>query len=66
MFQELMNNTNKHAQAKNLWTTLEQNDKFTFLKMQDDGIGFYTTGIKWHGTNEYTKPRKIYWRYPKN
>lgn len=39
MFQEMLNNTLKHAQAKNLYLTVEQTNKGLVLVFTDDGIG---------------------------
>jgi signal transduction histidine kinase len=40
IFQELMQNIVKHAQAKNITVFLEDNVDFFKLEVQDDGIGF--------------------------
>ena len=39
-YQELVQNTFKHAQAKNISVTLEENDQHFKLEFMDDGIGF--------------------------
>lgn len=40
VFQELLQNIIKHAQAKNISVLLEENNNFLKLEVQDDGIGF--------------------------
>ena len=44
--QELINNSLKHAQAKNIRITLSEFDEFISLFYFDDGIGFDTNSIK--------------------
>lgn len=44
--QELINNSLKHAQAKNIRITLSEFDEFISLFYYDDGIGFDSTTIK--------------------
>lgn len=39
-YQELVQNTLKHAQAKNISVALEENDQHFKLEIMDDGIGF--------------------------
>ena len=39
IFQEIMNNTLKYAEAKNVYITLKSKDSF-FLSIKDDGVGF--------------------------
>jgi PAS domain S-box-containing protein len=41
--QEAMNNIVKHAQAKNVWITLETREGELELTVTDDGVGFDTT-----------------------
>lgn len=40
IFQELMQNILKHAQAKNIGVLLEENDSFFKIEIEDDGVGF--------------------------
>ncbi len=40
IIQEAVNNTRKHAQAKNIWLHLEAKDGFLVASSQDDGKGF--------------------------
>lgn len=39
MFQEMLNNSLKHAQAQNLFLSIEQNDQVLRLNFKDDGVG---------------------------
>lgn len=39
VFQESLNNVYHHAQARNVWITLEFTNEFLILTIQDDGIG---------------------------
>lgn len=39
MFQEMLNNTLKHAQAQNLYLTIDQSEKGLVLEFKDDGLG---------------------------
>ncbi len=41
--QEAMNNVVKHAQAKNVWIRLEEQEEVLELTVRDDGLGFDTT-----------------------
>jgi two-component system sensor histidine kinase DegS len=38
--QEALTNTIKHAEARNVWITLERGDKVISLEIRDDGKGF--------------------------
>lgn len=40
IFQELIQNILKHAQAKNIRVLLEENDSFFKIDVEDDGVGF--------------------------
>ena len=40
VFQEFINNTTKHAEAKNIIINIEQNDEQLILEISDDGKGF--------------------------
>lgn len=43
--QELINNALKHAQAKEIFVQLQQNDEEVFLTVEDDGIGWENAEI---------------------
>ena len=45
IIKELLNNTLKYAQAKNVDITLTLNEKMLYLGYRDDGIGFDLEGI---------------------
>lgn len=55
MFQELMNNTIKHAQAENLWGSLKYQADHTLLMMKDDGKGFSESSSKGIGLSSIQK-----------
>jgi PAS domain S-box-containing protein len=38
--QEAVHNISKHAEAKNVWVTLEEKNELVKITVQDDGIGF--------------------------
>ncbi len=43
--QEAMNNIERHAQAKQVWVTLDAGDG-TVISIKDDGIGFDVTALE--------------------
>ncbi|NBA87190.1 sensor histidine kinase [Emticicia sp. CRIBPO] len=52
MFQEQLQNTLKHAQAKNLWVVLQDSPESFKLELSDDGTGFdFESKIKLKGFN---------------
>ncbi|MGZ3237365.1 MAG: PAS domain-containing sensor histidine kinase [Burkholderiaceae bacterium] len=51
ILQESLTNIMRHARAKNITITLDIKERFLFLKIQDDGIGF---------SEEYVKSKKSY------
>lgn len=52
MFQEQLQNTLKHAQAKNLWVVLQDSTESFKLELSDDGTGFdFESKIKLKGFN---------------
>ena len=40
IIQEILNNALKHSNAKNVWIHASLDDKYFFLSITDDGIGF--------------------------
>jgi signal transduction histidine kinase len=47
---ELINNTIKHAQAKNIFIELKNTEKYIYLYYKDDGIGFDITNMTFNSS----------------
>jgi signal transduction histidine kinase len=45
IYKETLNNIHKHAQAKNVWITVDQGQNYLFMQLKDDGKGFNTNLI---------------------
>lgn len=51
IFQEMLNNTLKHAKAKNIYITLKGDKQQFMLSVKDDGVGFDLSSVMNNGAN---------------
>ena len=45
IYKEALNNIHKHADARNIWIDVHQNQNHLFMQIKDDGNGFNTNSI---------------------
>lgn len=62
IYKEALTNIHKHADAKNIWIDVDQNQNYLFVRVKDDGNGFNTALITHRNGLKNLKSRVAKWK----